>query len=562
MREGDRFRQIFSEFTLPYSYGKITMANFSASDRVIINIQDLHMHPEAQKNIESIIAEFDKTYGVKNIYLEGAYGDLDTGWIADIKDKAEKSQVLEKIVESGMLIGAEYYSALSGKKYLIKGLEDKEKYLDNLKRFSGILNNEKEINEILASISKDIQSLRSLYYNTKQKKMDYMYTEYNTGKINAEKYYELMGKYTESIGIDLNRYENISTYLNMLKEKKKIDFDRATKGLQMLVMRLKEVLPYNTYKMMEEKTKEFKEIDKLYAYLVKLSRENNLDLSINFPGFERFFGYIELRKKLNPLDMIEEEGLRGERNAGFADDQGSRDIVFMVIFERCIRDYLSSKITSDDYEYYKINVGKFKKMWVKYVDNAKIEMLKKYEEEADKFYVINLGRNKYFVENSDLIKNAGKIEKNYGEELSEEAKVIKSLKDAVEVGVVVTGGFHTRGVSDLLAKEGISYIVITPNVSGGIKEAENTYYNVAKEQGKILGSGLAPLVQSGVLKEGMLDLFSREISGALIRDNVSIDDINRMFSDFVLPGAEIKVTTLDRDNLDNQNKPYLNKSRL
>jgi hypothetical protein len=45
------------------------MANFSASDKVIINIQDLHMHPDAQKNIKNIIDEFGKAYEIKKIYL-------------------------------------------------------------------------------------------------------------------------------------------------------------------------------------------------------------------------------------------------------------------------------------------------------------------------------------------------------------------------------------------------------------------------------------------------------------------------------------------------------------
>jgi hypothetical protein len=62
--------------------------------------------------------------------LEGAYGDLDTSWIADIKDKSNKTEILNKIKDAGMLTGAEYYSAENGKKYIIKGLENKGLYLD------------------------------------------------------------------------------------------------------------------------------------------------------------------------------------------------------------------------------------------------------------------------------------------------------------------------------------------------------------------------------------------------------------------------------------------------
>ncbi|MDR0617868.1 MAG: hypothetical protein LBG23_03790 [Endomicrobium sp.] len=33
----EQFKQIFNDFTLPYSYGKITSANYAGSDTVIIN---------------------------------------------------------------------------------------------------------------------------------------------------------------------------------------------------------------------------------------------------------------------------------------------------------------------------------------------------------------------------------------------------------------------------------------------------------------------------------------------------------------------------------------------
>ena len=64
------YSQIFKEFILPYSYGKITKSHFAGTDRVIINIQDLHCHPKVQKNISNIIKIFDEKYGVNNIYLD------------------------------------------------------------------------------------------------------------------------------------------------------------------------------------------------------------------------------------------------------------------------------------------------------------------------------------------------------------------------------------------------------------------------------------------------------------------------------------------------------------
>ncbi|MBR4632973.1 MAG: hypothetical protein IKO48_06640, partial [Elusimicrobia bacterium] len=54
-----KYKQIFKDFMLPYNYGQITSAHYAGTDRVIINIQDLHCHPKVQKNISNIIETFD-----------------------------------------------------------------------------------------------------------------------------------------------------------------------------------------------------------------------------------------------------------------------------------------------------------------------------------------------------------------------------------------------------------------------------------------------------------------------------------------------------------------------
>ena len=46
-----KYKQIFKDFMLPYNYGQITSAHYAGTDRVIINIQDLHYHRQTQKNI-------------------------------------------------------------------------------------------------------------------------------------------------------------------------------------------------------------------------------------------------------------------------------------------------------------------------------------------------------------------------------------------------------------------------------------------------------------------------------------------------------------------------------
>ena len=75
-------------------------------------------------------------------------------------------------------------------------------------------------------------------------------------------------------------------------------------------------------------------------------------------------------------------------------------------------------------------------------------------------------------------------------------KIIDNMSEVKQLDIVVTGGFHSQTVTELLEKQNVSYIVITPNVTDGIKVAEDIYYEIAKEQSKISFQTIAPLIAS------------------------------------------------------------------
>ncbi|MCL2144694.1 MAG: hypothetical protein FWH43_04290, partial [Endomicrobia bacterium] len=491
-RENRQFNQIFEDFTLPYSYGKITSSSFSGSDTVVINIQDLHSHAGVQKNISKIIETFDKKFGVSKVYLEGAYGEVDTSWLTAVSNTELGNKILDAMLESGRLTGAEYYSAVSGRPNVIKGLENKDEYLQNLKRFGSLLESQSDINMVLDSMSEDMQRLKSIYHNRQQKKIDELSMQYGKGQIEPRRYFALLYRHTDKLGIDIEKYENINAYKELLAVEKRLDYKRVSVELNAFVLKLKEFLPFSAYKMILDSTNNFSEADKLYIYLMKISKEYDLDLQINYSHLYQFFNYIELSQKINPLELIkEEQKLTEEINDRFSTNASEREVVFLTGFHKYYRDFLSSKITSDDYAYYEANKDEFKRMWVKYIDNKKLAMLSEYENLAEDFYTVNMDRNKYFFDNIDGLENAGNTASSYGQDSAE--KIINSLKDAKNIYAVVTGGFHTQGVSDYLAAHGISTIVITPNVADGLEFAEEKYYQIAKEQSKVLFNALAPL---------------------------------------------------------------------
>ena len=497
-----KYKQIFKDFMLPYNYGQITSAHYAGTDRVIINIQDLHCHPKVQENISNIIEIFDKSFGVKNVYLEGVYGQLSTKWISDRIEPSKKVEILKKMLDTGRLTGAEYYSLVSGKTEIISGLEEKIPYLENLKRFGEIVENQEKINVILNAISESLAEVKKQYYTKRQYKLEELSKNYREGTITPQKYYALLSKHIDKLGIDLSKYENTFTYMSLLEMQKTLDYSKITNELQNLILLLRENLANSAYQMLVDNTENFSKIDKLYGYIVRISRELGLDLTVNFPNLDNYFGYIEFSQKINPLELIDEEKrLTEEINTKFSETKVQMEVVFLTNFERYLRDYVSSKITASDYEYYKENIDTFRQLWNKYVDNKVLSMLDEYIAEADKFYKINTDRNIYFTDNMFTKESVlGKLE-NEVEAKGEVNKIIDNMKGVKEVDVVITGGFHSQTVTEILKNHGVSYIVITPNVTDGVKLAEETYYEIAKEQSKISFQTLATLPFSAYSEE-------------------------------------------------------------
>ena len=100
---------------LPTDIGKIVQDMYILGDRTVINIQDLHSDENTQKNIVSILDFFVSNYDVKNIYFEGAIGNLDFGWLNSIKDENLKKNIADKLLSDGKITGAEYFGFFNKK---------------------------------------------------------------------------------------------------------------------------------------------------------------------------------------------------------------------------------------------------------------------------------------------------------------------------------------------------------------------------------------------------------------------------------------------------------------
>ena len=133
---------------LSRNVGQISDAegDFSRSLPRFILIQDVHNHPEAQEHIASVIMHGYKFWGVKKVFLEGAFSSVDLSVFHRVPDLMRLA-LMKRLVQSGDLSGPELAAVILSEAewrnppvnpFQLIGLESPRLYEQNLEVYQQV----------------------------------------------------------------------------------------------------------------------------------------------------------------------------------------------------------------------------------------------------------------------------------------------------------------------------------------------------------------------------------------------------------------------------------------
>ncbi|MBQ3943300.1 MAG: hypothetical protein II669_03185, partial [Elusimicrobia bacterium] len=128
------------------------------------------------------------------------------------------------------------------------------------------------------------------------------------------------------------------------------------------------------------------------------------------------------------------------------------------------------------------NNGGFVNLYSKYIQDDDLFNLNKYVVVAEAFNELNFERNKTFVDNLVSMSDLGNEKNNYRGKLYSIDKILSGLDTAKNIKVIISGGFHTEGINELLREKNISYITLTPNVKKADLIYEQNYLDSIVKQ--------------------------------------------------------------------------------
>ena len=442
--------------------------------QVVVHIQDAHTNFEAQSNIAKIIEHLIKNYTLNLAAVEGSTGLIDTGPFRNMPNQESKVEVATYYMKKGRVTGPEYLSITKPYVFTLWGIEDEDMYLNNYDAFLKTIQFQDEMNRYAEELRMILDTLKARMYPPELKDFDNRLTSFQDKFENFTEYSTLLEKKARAKKVNLRPYKNFVLQMKAKYLEKRINFDKVDKERAALVDALGKVLEKEDLSNLVVKSLSYRlakmTSDDYYEYLTEVVEKNNIDLK-KYPNLSR---YIEYSKAFHAIDtfalLLESEKIEEDIKEKMYTKKVQRQLNKLSRHLRIIKQMYDLSLSKEDVEYYnkhkkEFALKKFTSFMDKYAPKYKIpvklsdgiEALDKNREIVEDFYKYAMIRDGILVKNT----------------------LAKMESDKETAAVMITGGFHTHGVTKQFKEKGISYIVISPRIT---KDVPTPYIEVMTSQ--------------------------------------------------------------------------------
>ena len=444
-------------------------------NKVIVHIQDAHCNYEAQSNINKMLDQLTKECEIDIISVEGAEGIVDTTWFRAFPDSEIRKEVATYFMKKGEITGAEFFSITSEYQGTIFGAETRDYYVKNLRAFTEVFPYKESIEKYFTNARNISNRLKSIVYPPKLKELDLKIRAFDDKEIELSEYAAYLNKSSEKQKVKLNDLENFKKLVKTLEYEEKIDFDivdqERSQYIDVISKKMdKESMTELVTQSIRFKKGHIKAVD-FYSHLRDLAKEHDVDMVHEYPNLFYYYIYTKL------YEGIDNEGLFKEidrielrlKEKLFTDETQKKLDKYSNMLEMFI-DLTNIELTNDDYDLFKGYSEEFtleevlefmaslvNKYNLNYTIDAMPAQISENIPKMVDFYEIAIKRDNALIDNT-----------------------LRQMKtEGKNKCVLIAGGFHTRGIKDILEKKGVSYVVVTPKIT---KDVETPYIKVLTNQ--------------------------------------------------------------------------------
>jgi len=470
-------------------FGIISELHKSSIDngKVVIHIQDAHCNYEAQRNIYHILDTLVKNYKIDLIAQEGGedYIDIDQLKYPSISNE-ETNKITDEYLKKGILTASEalLIDNIRSMDFKVFGAENRSDYLKNYKAFLSTVGEKKDVNLFFKEVYTLLKRIKKRVFNNKLINFENQRDNIiSPEKVDLKKQIDFLSKQLKLVNRNILRKNSIPNFkrFNEIRDiEKKINYKVVEEEHDSFYKNAKEILTEDGYKFfldlyLQSKTSKissYQYYKSIFNYISGLKVKESV---IN--QFQNFFKYAEVQKNYKEIyisDLIDEISLIERKlRLSFCVTKNQRQLVQIERKIDLLNKVLNLKATNSEVSYFldnnkSLNIEKIVK-WLKRASQRE-GLSFPYALKSDLFPV------------KQALQKAGDF---YQEALNRDHILINNLLHEMnvtgkKVAVLITGGFHTKGMTDIIRQRETSYAVISPSIK---KEfSSDLYYQLMNSQ--------------------------------------------------------------------------------
>lgn len=450
-----------SKIVVPRDDGRIVETHVAKGNGPLIAyVQDIHVNYEAQKAEVGILESLIRDYGFDLVLLEGKRYDSNTDFKRYRKEsKAVRERTAEKLLGDADIVAVEYLDFISDANFTIQGIEDMTLYQAQSEDFITI----SAERQSMASLVQDLQNISSnlkLHIYTKAlRELDEKVTAYDKDEIGLVEYIKYLQGAAGSNNIDVKSFSNIVLFSEAAGLEDAIDFIAVETERTEATDAIEKALKGETKDEFLTKGVQFRTGDisqgEFYAYLKNTAQNTKVDIS-KHKNLATYTTYITTYEKININLLFKEvDQLVDKLQATLLKTPEQKKLSQIDKGLSILLGFVNIKLIPDEYSYFQANKAEFDlKDWLTFLKNnsAKFNLTNPVPDDVKaldsnmpllgRFYRVAFDRDLAFMKNI-------------------EANLKKYGKDKA---ILMTGGFHTENMKDLLQQKGYSYVIIAPKI--------------------------------------------------------------------------------------------------
>ncbi|GEM_PF-6238861 len=467
------------------SIDEIYEAPVKQDPKFVLHIQNAHANYQAQIKIKQLLEYLNKKYAIKTVFVEGASEKLNADYLRLFPDKERNLKLSDNLAKQGELTGAELYLLEAPPEVEAIGIENASLYKQNYNALKKVFGAETDVEKFFRVFDVRLEQVASKTFTPDTRGLIADWKSFEMGRREFLPYVKSLVKQAKKVlNVDLESlfaqvgWPQITRLLVIQTMEKDVERNKALAERDSLVKFLREKRTSEALVRAIENFqegnismgragtgKDAKEILPRWV-LEQLAAEagpRGFKFS-DYPNFSLYAGYVVLKNELDPKALFEEiEFLFAKMLDTLAKEPAQKNLLELYRDGELLRKLLHLELNRTESR--KVQ-DKQKILTIESMVGRLTEAVavSKNDESLMKQKVMppdfSKRMSELFTSGIDFYDLARKREDAFFVQIQK-----KLSEENIGKAVLITGGYHTDGLSEIFRDHDISYGIVTPRLS-------------------------------------------------------------------------------------------------